>query len=77
MIYNAMFDEVDEATAMYKIAATANDQPAGVDLISMDADGVRLSSDWYLRLAGAATQMLRGEIPLTIDIPIQPGGTNP
>jgi hypothetical protein len=77
MIYNAMFDEVDEATAMYKIAATVNDQPAGVDLVTMDADGIKLPNDWYLRLAGAATQMLRGEIPLTIDIPILAGATTP
>ncbi|MGA2505011.1 MAG: glycoside hydrolase family 71/99-like protein [Anaerolineales bacterium] len=73
MIYNAMFDEVDEGTAMYKIAATTNDQPVGVALVPLDADGINLPSDWYLRLAGAATKMLRGEIPLTINIPIQPG----
>jgi hypothetical protein len=72
MIYNAMFDEVDEGTAMYKIAATSNDQPAGVPLVALDADGINLPNDWYLRLAGAATQMLRGGIPLTVDIPIQP-----
>jgi hypothetical protein len=72
MIYNAMFDEVDEGTAVYKIAATSNDQPVGVPLVPLDADGISLPSDWYLRLAGAATQMLRGEIPLTVDIPIQP-----
>jgi hypothetical protein len=77
MIYNAMFDEVDEGTAMYKIAATSNDQPEGVKLVSLDADGISLPSDWYLRLAGAATQMLRSEIPLTIDIPIQPGTATP
>ena len=69
MIYNAMFDEVDEDTAMYKIAATKNDQPVGVDLVSMDTDGYKLPNDWYLRLAGAATQMLRGEIPLAEDHP--------
>jgi hypothetical protein len=56
MIYNAMFDEVDEDTAMYKIAATVNDQPTGVDLVSMDADGISLPNDWYLCLAGAATR---------------------
>ncbi|HAV76721.1 MAG TPA: hypothetical protein DCX53_05130, partial [Anaerolineae bacterium] len=75
MIYNAMFDEVDEGTAMYKIAATKNDQPAGVDLISMDTDGVKLPNDWYLRLAGAATKMLRGEIPNTERIPLNPDGS--
>lgn len=77
MIYNAMFDEVDEATAMYKIAATKNDQPAGVDLISMDTDGYALPNDWYLQLAGAATQMLRGEILLSAGIPIQSGAAAP
>ena len=77
MIYNAMFDEVDEDTAMYKIAATRNDQPVGVDLVSMDTDGYKLPNDWYLQLAGAATQMLRGEIPLSADIPIESGAAAP
>lgn len=74
MVFNAMFDEVDEDTAMYKIAATVNDQPAGVRLASMDVDGIKLPNDWYLRLAGAASQMLRGEIPPTAIIPIVPAG---
>ncbi|MEI6291530.1 MAG: glycoside hydrolase family 71/99-like protein, partial [Chloroflexota bacterium] len=73
VIYNAMFDEVDEDTAMYKIAATKADQPAGVDLVSMDADGEKLPSDWYLQLAGAASRMLRGEIPPNPVIPISSG----
>jgi len=77
MIYNAMFDEVDEATAMFKISATSSDQPAGVDLIAMDADGYSLPNDWYLRLAGAASQMLRGEIPLDPNIPISSGAEAP
>ena len=72
MIYNAMFDEVDEATAMYKIAETSADAPAGIELITMDTDGECLPSDWYLRLAGAATQTLRGEISLSAAIPIAP-----
>ena len=73
MIYNAMFDEVDEDTAMYKIAATQADQPVGVDLVNMNTDGYQLPNDWYLRLAGSATQMLRGDIPLAQAIPIQAG----
>jgi len=75
MIFNAMFDEVDEDTAMYKIAATLNDQPAGVKLLTMDADGQKLPNDWYLRLGGAATMMLRGDIPLTPKIPLTPDGS--
>jgi hypothetical protein len=75
MIFNAMFDEVDEGTAMYKIAATANDEPVGVQLLSLDADGQKLPNDWYLRLGGAATKMLRGAIPLTPQIPLNPDGS--
>jgi len=75
MIFNAMFDEVDEDTAMYKIAATVNDQPVGVQLLSLDADGQKLPNDWYLRLGGAATEMLRGEIPLTPELPLNPDGS--
>lgn len=77
MIYNAMFDEVDEDTAMYKIAETKADEPVGVDLVSMDTDGYTLPSDWYLQLAGAASQMLRGDIPLTAKIPVNSGATPP
>jgi len=70
MIYNAMFDEVNEGTAMYKIAATSADVPVGLEVVNLDADGECLPNDWYLRLAGEATKMLRGEIALTEAIPI-------
>jgi hypothetical protein len=70
MIYNAMFDEVNEGTAMYKIAATSADAPVGLQVVNMDTDGECLPNDWYLRLAGAATRVLRGEAALTETIPI-------
>ena len=72
MIFNAMFDEINEGTAMYKLAATAEDAPTGLQVITMDTDGECLPNDWYLRLAGEATKMLRGETPLTETIPITP-----
>ena len=28
-------------------------------------------TDWYLKLTGAATRMIRGEIPLTKTIPVK------
>ena len=61
MLYGAMFDEVDEGTAMFKVAATTRDAPAGVAVVTLDADGERLPSDWYLRLAREAQKKLRGE----------------
>ena len=58
MFYGAMFDEVDEGTAMFKVAASARDTPTGVPLVTLDADGEPLPSDWYLRLAREAQQRL-------------------
>jgi hypothetical protein len=72
LIYNAMFDEVDEGTAMFKVAAKASDAPTGLEVVTMDVDGECLPNDWYLRLAGEASRMLRGEIPTTATIPISP-----
>jgi hypothetical protein len=72
MIYNAMFDEVNEGTAMYKLAPTAAQLPAQGEFLALDCDGITLNSDWYLRLADQAGKMLRGEIPLQTTIPISP-----
>jgi hypothetical protein len=72
MIYGAMFDEVDEGTAMYKLAPTANDLPLQGWWVPLNIDGVPLPSDWYLHLADEASKMLRGEIPLQNSMPIAP-----
>jgi hypothetical protein len=66
-----MYDEVDEGTAMYKLAPTASEKPANGRFISADQDGISLPSDWYLRLASATGSILRGEIKNTETIPVQ------
>ena len=60
MLYVAMFDEVDEGTAIFKCA---NDVPKadGADFVTFDA----LPGDHYLRLTGLGARMLRREIPPT------------
>jgi len=72
MMYGAMFDEVDEATAMFKIAPTPADQPPNCNFVPLNVDGYNLPSDWYLRLANEAGKMLRGDIPLATTMPITP-----
>jgi len=67
-----MYDEVDEGTAMYKLAPTAAQLPAQGTFVALNVDGYNLGSDWYLRLADQAGKMLRGEIPVTSTIPITP-----
>ncbi len=72
MIYGAMFDEVDEGTAMYRLAPTPAELPAQGTWVPLNIDGTALPSDWYLQLADQAGKMLRGEIPLQSTIPISP-----
>ena len=60
MIYVAMFDEVDEGTAIFKCT---NDVPVGAESKFLTYEG--LPSDFYLRLTGNGARLLRGEIPLS------------
>lgn len=54
MAYVAMFDEVDEATAIFEVTDSPPSEPRFQTL-----EG--LPSDFYLRLTGEGTKMIRGE----------------
>lgn len=71
-IWMAQFDEVDEGTAIFKVAKDESEVPAEGDWLTLDADGESLPDDWYLRLCGKAQRMFAGTIPLTETIPILP-----
>lgn len=58
MAYVAMFDEVDEGTAIFKCT---NDVPIGESAKFLTLEG--LPSDHYLRLVGKGARMIRREIP--------------
>lgn len=62
MFYVAMFDEMDEGTAIFKCASQP---PTGAQFVSYG----NVPSDYYLWLTGQAGKMLRGEIPWTTKIP--------
>jgi hypothetical protein len=61
-VFVGMFDEVNEATAIFKVS---NQLPAGQYFATYEG----LPPDWYLKLTGAATLMIRGEAPLAESIP--------
>jgi len=65
MIYVAMFDEVDEGTAIFKCT---NHPPTGDGVPFLTYEG--LPGDYYLRLAGQAGKLLRGELPPTDTMPV-------
>jgi len=61
-VFVGMFDEVDEGTAIYKVASVT---PVGKYFVTYEG----MPSDWYLRLTGAATMMMRGTAPFSEQIP--------
>lgn len=65
MAYVAMFDEVDEGTAIFKVS---NTPPAQAKFATYEG----LPTDWYLRLTGEGAKLLRGERKSQTELPIQP-----
>ena len=65
MAYVAMFDEVDEGTAIFKVT---NAPPRPGRFATYDG----LPSDWYLRLTSEGTKLIRGERTNQKIIPIKP-----
>jgi hypothetical protein len=69
MLKIAMFDEVNEGTAMYKLAAKRSDAPDQGFWLTLDADGENLPSDWYLRVAREITRMFHGDSKPSEEMP--------
>ncbi len=66
MLYVAMFDEVDEGTAIFKCT---NDPPQGKGATFLTYEG--LPNDYYLRLVGMAGKIFRGELSPSDEIPAE------
>jgi hypothetical protein len=58
----AMFDEVDEGTALFKVS---NDPPVEARFATFEG----LPTEYYLRLSGEGSRLLRGERPLSDEQP--------
>jgi hypothetical protein len=66
MLYIAMFDEVNEGTAIFKCSDTPPVSKVA-QFITMDGK----PSDTYLWLTGEAAKMLRKELPFSAEMPIR------
>ncbi len=71
MIYQAMFDEMDEGTAIFKVT---NDPPVGESRF-VTLDGLR--SDHYLWLTGMGGKLLRGEVKASEEPPAREAPPKP
>ena len=60
-VYVAMFDEVNEGTAIFKVRPHSPPTPGVGPFLALDADGCDLPSDYYLRVAGEAAVRLRAK----------------
>lgn len=69
-MYFAMFDEYDEGTAIMKNATDWSMIPTDQYFLTSSADGIWLSSDFQLRVAGAAVEMLKGTRTVTTAVPV-------
>jgi len=66
MLYIAMFDEIDEGTAIFKVS---KNPPVGKStFVSFEED---IPEDYYLFLAGQARRMLKKELPLQTMPPLK------
>ncbi|MCF8363170.1 MAG: hypothetical protein K9G70_11165 [Prolixibacteraceae bacterium] len=64
-VYFAMFDEYDEGTSYMKAATDWSMIPTDQYFLTYSADGIWVSSDFYLRLAGAVTEMAKNPSSLS------------
>jgi hypothetical protein len=70
MLKIAMFDEVNEGTAIFKAVSQRDDAPKPGYWLTLDADGRKLPDDWYLRIAQEISRMFHGEVTPTSKLPI-------
>lgn len=57
-LYVAMFDEVDEGTAIFPAETRSDKLPRGAGMVYLNQDGCQLPDDWYLRVTGSGAGFL-------------------
>lgn len=74
-MYTAMFDEVDEGTAIFKTAATRNETPREFFSLTLDFEGQALPSDFYLQVSKKISESLKNQyFSPSLDLSTNPQG---
>lgn len=68
----AMFDEVNEGTAIFKAVSLRKEAPEPGYWLTLDADGDDLPSDWYLQIGAAISRVFHETASPTPELPISP-----
>lgn len=64
MLFAAMFDELDEGTALMPTVSCVNQLPVGAAMVTLNQEGCKLPEDWYLQITGQAAGYLHNrQIP--------------
>ena len=73
-LYAAMFDEVDEATALFPTEPWPDALPKNTAMIYLNNDGCVLPDDWYLNIAGKVGAHLqeRRQLPRSLNSVLTP-----
>jgi len=72
MLYVAMFDEVDEGTAIFKIAENKSQTPTEGKFLAADEDGYDCPGDWYLNITGHVAGLVQDGKEIALDMPAYP-----
>lgn len=72
MLYVAMFDETDEATAIFKIAENQRQIPTEGQFLAADQDGYNCPGDWYLNITGTVSGLVQNGEYVPRDMPAYP-----
>jgi hypothetical protein len=75
MVKVSVFDEVNEGTAIFKIASKRSEAPDQGEWLTLDADGLNLPSDWYMRLTFEFGKAFHSGTQVPEDLPVNPGAT--
>lgn len=67
-IYVAMFDEVDEGTAIFPTETRQDKLPEGSTMLYLNEDGCSLPDDWYLKVVAAASSKLKTRTPVSVNL---------